>query len=150
MDRTPNEEGKRLFERAVDALGGGETASALAFLERALKLDDNPSWYSYLGYCVAKERGQVKKGADLCQESLKLEPANPAHHLNLAKVQLVAGQKVAALKTLRDGMAVGGHPEILNLLNRLGTRKRSVLPFLSRDNPLNKYLGLVLSKLHLR
>ena len=62
MEPSREEEAEKLFARAVDALSAGETPSALALLERGLKLDDNRSWYSYLGYCIAKERGQVKKG----------------------------------------------------------------------------------------
>lgn len=150
MDPKPNENAGKLFERAMDALAAGETPSALALLERALKLGDDPSWHSFLGYCIAKERGQVKKGSDLCNASLELQPDNPAHYLNLAKVHIIAGQKGEALEVLRRGMSAGGDPEILSLLNQLGTRKPPVLSFLSRDNPLNKGLGLILARIGLR
>jgi tetratricopeptide (TPR) repeat protein len=150
MELTPVEDGERLFGRALDALAAGETLSALALLEQALKLRDNPSWHSYLGYCIAKERGQVKKGCDLCLASLKLEPENPVHYLNLAKVHQIAGHKPEALGVLRDGMSVGGSKEILALLDEMGTRKPPVLSFLSRDNPLNKGLGMILNRMGLR
>jgi len=144
------EDAEKIFARALDALAAGETTSALALLERALKQGDNPSWHSYLGFCIAKERGQVKKGSDLCLSCIKSEPHNPAHYLNLSKVQVIAGQKSEALGVLRQGMSVGGSPEILALLVRLGTRKPPVLSFLSRDNPLNKWLGMILGRLGLR
>lgn len=150
MEPMLQDDAEKLFARALDALQAGETPSALAFLERALKLHDNPSWHSYLGYCIAKERGQVKKGIDLCNASLRHEPGNAVHHLNLAKVHLVAKQKSESLDALRQGMAAGGSPEIAELLERLGTRKPPVIPFISRDNFLNKYLGMLLAKMHLR
>lgn len=150
MAVAPVEDAERLFERALDALAAGETPSALALIERALKQRDNPSWYSYLGYCIAKERGQVKKGSDLCSVALLAEPHNPAHYLNLAKVHIVAGQKSQALDLLRQGMAAGGNDEIASLLGQLGNRKPPVLTFLSRDHILNKYLGMILHRIGLR
>jgi predicted Zn-dependent protease len=150
MDLNQIEEGEKVFARALEALAAGETPAALALLERAFKLQDNPAWLSYLGYCIAKERGQVKKGSELCHEALKAQPDNPVHYLNLAKVQVIAGQKSAALESLRKGMALGGTAETAALLGRLGTRKPPVLPFLSRDHFLNKYLGMILHRLRLR
>lgn len=137
--------------RALEALAAGDTQSALAQLERSFKLSDNPALHSYLGYCIAKERGQVKKGRDLCRASLELEPANPAHYLNLARVHQVAKQKVEAIAVLREGMATtGGSDELDAMLASIGTRKPPPIPFLHRDNLLNKYLGLLFSRLKLR
>jgi predicted Zn-dependent protease len=150
MELTPVEDGEKTLGRALDAMAAGETPSALALLERALKQSDNPSWYSYLGYCIAKERGQVKKGAELCLACLKLEPENPVHYLNMAKVHVITGRKSDALGVLREGMSVGGSKEILALLGKLGTRKPPVLSFLSRDNFLNKWLGVILGRIGLR
>jgi predicted Zn-dependent protease len=144
------EEGEKLFSRAVDALAAGETPSALALLERALKHNDNKSWYSYLGYCIAKERGQVKKGLDLCNAALEQDPSNPSHFLNLAKVNLVAGQKKEALNVLRQGMTLGGSPGITKLLDQIGTRKPPVFSFLPRRHFINKVLGLLLERTKLR
>jgi len=150
MERATVGEGERLFSLALEALAAGETQSALALLERALTQSDNGSWHSYLGYCIAKERGQVKKGGELCLASMKLEPDNPAHYLNLAKVHLVAGHKPEALAVLRQGMSLGGGSEVQVLLASIGARKPPVLSFLPRDNPLNRVLGLMLNRLGLR
>jgi Flp pilus assembly protein TadD len=144
------EDSERLFRRAAAALAAGETAPALALLERALRQEAHPEWHSYLGYCIAKERGQVRRGVELCREALALEGDNPVHYLNLAKIHLVSGKKGEALAVLREGMSVEENAEILALLNRLGTRKPPVLSFLSRDHFLNKTLGLILSRLRLR
>ena len=150
MELRSEGEGEKLFSRALDALAADETPSALALLERALKLSDNRSWYSYHGYCIAKERGQVKKGAELCAASMELEPENPAHVLNLARVHLVAGQKKEALRVLREGVSLDGSQEIAALLGKIGTRKAPVFSFLPRANLLNKLLGLLLERTGLR
>lgn len=138
------------FERALKELGEGNVLAALACLEKALKVWDDPAWYSCLGYCIAKERGHVTQAFELCRTSIERDPENPVHYLYLGKVHLVAGNKEEALQVLRQGMTQGGNPEISLLLDTLGTRKPPVLPFLSRDNPLNKYLGIIRSRLGVR
>src|ERR1700752_2117357 len=95
------------FERALKELGEGNVLAALACLEKALKTWDDPRWYACLGFCIAKERGQVTQGLQLCRTAIAHEPENPFHYLYLSKVHLVAGHKDEALQTLRQGMALG-------------------------------------------
>jgi tetratricopeptide (TPR) repeat protein len=150
MEHREGEEGIREFERAKRFLLAEDTVSALACLEKALRLEDNPAWYSYLGYCTAKERGQVAKGIELCLASLEAGPDVPDHYLNLAKIHLVSGNKSESLRVLREGMSRGGSEEILAMLHRFGARNPPVFPFLARSNPLNRYIGLFLSRIGLR
>jgi len=138
------------FTLAQKELENGNVLAALACLERALKTWDYPGWYSYLGYCIAKERGHVSRALELCQRAIAHEENNPVHYLYLGKIHLVAGDKAQALQALRQGMARGGGHGIEQLLAGIGTRKPPVIPFLSRDNPLNKYLGIFLGHLGLR
>lgn len=150
MEPVPQEDAEKLTSRALSAFSAGEFSSALAQFERVLKIADNPQLHSYLGFCIAKERGQVKKGAELCLASLEHEPQNPVHYLNLARVHQVAGNKPQAMEVLRKGMGVGGSEEIVTLLGKLGTRKPPPLSFLSRDHFLNKWFGIALSRIGLR
>lgn len=145
-----SEGAKKEFELGVAAIAAEDTLTALAHLERALRLQDHSGWHSCLGYCIAKERGQHRKGLELCLSSLAVEPDHPGHFLNLGQVHLISGNKVEALRVLREGMSKGGSPELVRLLECLGTRKASLFPMLSRDNLLNKYLGMLLSRLGLR
>lgn len=138
------------FAQARAALAEDDTLTALANLERAIKLEDRAGWYSWLGYCIAKERGQQRKGLEFCLHSLAAEPDLPDHYLNLGRVHLLGGDKAEALKVLREGMAKGGNTEIVELLERLGSRKQPLFPSLARTNPLNRYAGLLLSRLGLR
>lgn len=138
------------FVLGFAALEVEDTLTALAHLERALKLHDHPGWYSYLGYCIARERGQHRKGREFCLRSLAAEPDCSAHYCNLGRVQMLSGDKEDALRVLREGMAKGGSPEIIWLLDTLGRRTPPLFPSLSRSNPLNRYLGLLLKRLGLR
>lgn len=138
------------FERACEALSSRCTLEALSRLEKALKLHDNPSWYSYLGYCIAKMRGHVKKGIEFCHSSLLLEHEDPAHYLNLGKIHLLSGDKAEALRVFREGMRKGESHEMQWMLNSLGTRKPPVFKSLSRKNPLNRYFGMLFSRIGLR
>lgn len=150
MKLHPDVEAVVEFEQVLDSFAAGQTLAALAHLEKALALHDNPSWYSYLGYCIAKQRGQIKKGISLCLSSLELERDNPVHYLNLGKIHLLSGNKSEALKVLREGMLKGEHAEIRRILNEIGMRKPPVFKNLSRNNPLNRYLGILFSKIGLR
>lgn len=144
------ESAEKKFALARAALASDDTLTALSHIEKALELHDFPGWYSALGYCCAKERGQHRKGLDLCQKSLTAEPDNPVHFLNLARIHLIVGDKTASLQVLREGMAKGGSPELIDFLERLGKRKPPVIATLPRSNPLNKYLGILLTRLGLR
>jgi tetratricopeptide (TPR) repeat protein len=138
------------FSRGLKVLQEGNSVAALPFFEKAAAVEPSPLCISYLGFCIAKERGQVQKGIQFCREALQKEPENPLHYLNLGKIFMTAGNKQEALRTFREGLARGLNQEITDLLNAIGTRKPPVIPALGRDHPINKYLGKLLSKLGLR
>jgi tetratricopeptide (TPR) repeat protein len=141
---------EKLFAKGLEALGHGETLPALSFFEKALKIEDSPSIWSYLAFCIAKERGQISKAITLCQEAIKKEPNNSAHYLNLGRIFLFTNNKEDAIKIFREGLNYEVNQGIIYELNRLVIRKPPVIPFLKRNNPINKYLGLMLKLLKLR
>ena len=143
-------EAEKEFSRGLKALQEGNSLAALTFFEKAAGEGPTPLCISYLGFCIAKERGQVQKGIQLCREALEKEPENPLHYLNLGRIFLTAGNKQEAIRTFREGLARGPNQEIIDLLNAIGTRRPPVIPALGRDHPINKYLGKLLSKLGLR
>lgn len=138
------------YLRAVQELENGNVLAALARIESALKLQDNQQWYSCLGFCIAKERGHVTRGLALCQAAIERQPEQPEHYYYLARVLVVANRKPEAIQTLRQGLAQGDDAAIRRLLEELGMRKPPVFSWLHRDNPLNKYLGMLLSRVGLR
>ncbi len=138
------------YQRAVLELRSGNTLAALARVEAALKLHDEPAWYPCLGFCIAKERGHIMKGLALCQDAVAREPDHSEHYYYLARVLLVAGRKPEAISVLRKGLAHGDSAAARQLLHELGIRKPLLFPQLHRDNPLNKYVGMLFSRLGLR
>lgn len=140
-------EAKFLFLKGLKALESDNMPAALNFFERASAAEPSPLVNSYLAFCIAKERGQIRRAITLCQEAIEKEPDNTEIYLNLGRIHIIAKNKAEAIKVFREGLGKGQSQKIVEELNRLGSRRRPVLPFLSRKNPLNKYLGLLLSKL---
>ena len=150
MDPETGAVAQKDFDRAQQELDAGNVLAALACLERALSIWDDPLWHSRLGFCIAKQRGQLTKAFELCRGAIEHDPANPLHYLYLGKVHLVSGNTHEALQALRQGMTLGGDREMELMLNSIGIRKPPVISFLSRDNLLNKILGIILGRLGLR
>ncbi len=140
----------KLIERGVAAAEHGNTLDALFHLESAAHSGSTPRLKSYLGYCLARERREFKRAADLCLDALKEEPAQAVHYLNLGRVYLAAGQKAAAIRTLRKGVKFGKGRSIIEQLVKLGIRKPPVVASLPRSHPVNKHLGLLFKRLGMR
>jgi tetratricopeptide (TPR) repeat protein len=150
MELMQVEQAEQEFELARQALKEEDCEAALIHLEKALELSDNPSWYSYAGYCIGKGRGEMKTAIGLCLTAIEEEPENPVHYLNLGKVYLAFGDKDKALRTLREGMAKGGSAEIMAMLMEFGVRNPPFFPSLKRSHPLNKLIGRFLHRRALR
>lgn len=136
---------EELFQAGTEALEARNFPQANRLLHKALELDRTPNHLSQYAVALAQHTGNFKTAVSLCQEAIKGEPKNPAHFLRLGVVYLAAGRKKEAVRVLNLGLRVGRHPDITRLLQILGQREKPVLPFLSRSNPLNKYLGKVRS-----
>jgi tetratricopeptide (TPR) repeat protein len=143
-------EAEQEFAKGMAAFRKGNSPAALAHFEKAAQLGAAPLHLSYLGYCIARERGQMKKGIALCQDALAQEPDHAEHFLNLGRIHLMAGNKLEAIRIFREGLANGSNREIIAELDALGARKPPVIRMLRRDNPINKYLGIILHRLGLR
>ncbi len=150
MERSAFDEAKEQFELARKAIEEEKFTSALAHLENAFALHDNPDWHSYVGLCIAKERNEFLVAESLCLASIEHDDANPVHYLNLGKVYLAAGKKQEALDILRRGMDKGGSERILCLLTQIGIRHLHIFRFLKRSHPLNKYLGRLVRRREIR
>lgn len=141
---------QNLISQGVQAIDQGNTMMALMHLEDAGKLGSSPALYSYLGFCLAKERRQFKKGIAMCREATKKEPLNSQYWLNLGRVCLLAEQKRLAIKAFRRGLKVNCNQQIVAELKRLGVRKTPVFSTLERTHFLNRNVGKMLDTLNLR
>jgi tetratricopeptide (TPR) repeat protein len=98
--------------------------------------------YSYLGYGIARYQRRVRDGHKLCEHAVKIQYYEPDNHLNLARVQLILEDRKGAVSSIARGLKLDpDHRELKELRREIGVRRRPVLPFLSRKNPLNVLLG---------
>jgi tetratricopeptide (TPR) repeat protein len=139
-----------LVNKGLDALDRDLIYLAQSCFEQAIEQEKSPTACSFLAYCLAKTRKEYAKAIALAEEALASEPANATYHLNLGRIYLMAGDKGHALQILRKGMQQGGDPQILAELELHGTRKPPIFPSLPRNHPLNKFAGLILSRLGLK
>lgn len=99
-------------------------------------------FYSYLGYGIAKFEGRAKEGLALCKHAIKVQFYESENYLNLSRVYLLRNRRSRAVQALQQALKLSPrHPEAVKLAKQIGFRRRPVIPFLSRDNPLNVYLG---------
>ncbi len=148
MDDASGSDG--LLQKGIALLRGNNPLGALACFEKAYALHQSPQIQSYLGLCIATERGRISDAVSLCREAIEQDPGSPLHYLNLGKVYLKADRKTECLEALRKGLSCGDDPEISALLEVIGTRKQPVLSSLPRRHFLNRYAGLIMRLLRLR
>lgn len=139
-----------LVRQGNAALARGNTLEALFLLEEAAGKERAPLVLSSLGYCLAKERGEMARAFALCGEAIRRSPANTTHYLHLGRIHLLAGQRHLALAAFRKGLKFGRQQELIDEIRKMGLRRPPLFASLGRQHPLNKYLGLVFSRLGLR
>jgi tetratricopeptide (TPR) repeat protein len=132
---------KELYAQGSDALQARNYQAAHRLLKEALEKERSPEHLSQYALAVAHYTGNITAAAALCREALKENAKNPELFLRLGTVYLIGGRKKEAIRALTLGLRMGKHAGMSRLLQILGHRRKPVLPFLSRSNPINKMLG---------
>jgi len=143
-------EAEAYFVKGMHSLQNGDPLAAMVSFDKAVKLDEQPVYKSFLAYCLARERGQVRQAIAMCEQALEKEPDNTLHYLNLGRIHLVAGNKPEAIRVFRAGLGQGMNHDIIAELDALGTRNPPIFSCLKRDHPLNRYLGIIFNRLRWR
>ncbi len=135
--------------RALDA-----TRKALA------EFPEDPLMTSYHAYLTATVDNDYDRAVELCREAVKrlkesgataFDFPYPLFHLNIGRAYLKANMKKDAVESFQKGLSFDPrNRDIVSELKRLGMRKRPIFPSLSRSHPLNKYPGIILTRLKLR
>jgi tetratricopeptide (TPR) repeat protein len=98
--------------------------------------------FSYYGLCIAALRKQYSDGIKYCELSLKVQPSNPEHYENQAKIHLMARSRARAVDALFEGLGHDPNNKPINkILDEIGRRRDPVISFLPRNNVLNVYFG---------
>jgi tetratricopeptide (TPR) repeat protein len=137
------------FQRGLLAQKDGRGLEALALFEAALELEKRlgsrtpqARYLSYYGLALARDAGQLREGAELCRQAIALEFFNADLCWNHGRVLLLLGRRKDAFAAFIKGLSVQrNHQEILGELGRMGWRKRPMISFLPRANPINAALG---------
>jgi Flp pilus assembly protein TadD len=104
--------------------------------------------YSFLGYGIAAHQRRTKDGLRLCEHAVKIQYYEPDNHMNLARVQLLMSDRKGAVASIARGLKLNpNHKGLKELRVEIGVRRRPVVPFLSRTNPINVLLGQLRSAL---
>ena len=90
----------------------------------------------------------VKEGIEICLRGLNTDRRNPEIYLSLARLHAQSGSRKRAIDAIDRGLSFSPkHAELLALQKQLGQRQPPMLPFLSRDHPVNVKLGRLAHKL---
>ena len=138
------------FAKGLAALEQGHTYLAMSCLEQAMAYGKTPQLCSSLAYCLALNNKGLDKAIELAREALDSEPASTQFTLNLGRILLLAGRKEEAIRVFRQGLSYGRYPDLVEQLERLGTRKKPLFPRLPRGHFANKLSGMILSRLGFR
>lgn len=143
-----SDEIKKLVEEGLLLLKEGAAVDAVFHFEKLIQEHGrNTTALSFLGLATARAGGDLSVAEKHCLRALKRQKLIPLYYKNLAEVYLIRGKKSDAVKVLRKGLSVDrNNKEILRLLRELGVRKKVPVSFLSRSNPINRYVGLLYNK----
>lgn len=139
------------IERAIALTKDERYAEALEIFEEVLPqlssqdvtekrvLSNSSSFY---GLCVAMVRRRYAEAVQYCNLSLKSQFMDPDHLANLALVYLERNDRADAIENLHAGLRLQpSNARINKILDTIGRRRPPVLRFLSRNNPINVWLG---------
>ncbi len=130
------EEGLRRYQ-AGDVEGAHESFG-IAY-RRAPSDPRIQSWY---GLTLVLVERNSNLGVVLVDGAVRNGRPDPELVVNQSRVAMALGQRVRAVRALERGLAFHpGEPTLVEARIALGTRQRPVLPFLSRRNWLNRFLG---------
>ena len=111
---------------------------------------ESPEMLSLMGYSLAREAGQFRKGIELCLKAIALNQYNSDHYLHLGRIYLLAKKKDLAIKIFSKGLKIRKNPRILEELRLLGSRRSPLFASFPRNHVVNRVTGKILNSLKLR
>jgi Flp pilus assembly protein TadD len=133
------------FKQGVKKLRESRSLDALEHFRRAAEMEkSNPYFLSFVGVSIARAERRWEPALQLCESALNMKRNDAQLYLNLAEVYTSAGRREEALITLERGLASLGPVERIQQARlKLGHRRAPALPFLGRENVLNRQIGIV-------
>jgi tetratricopeptide (TPR) repeat protein len=133
-----------LLKKALYLTKKGLYKNALRCFKEEPDLTLKPAAMSYYALCVAFVKKDYENAISLCVAALKREFYNPEIYANLGRILAVSGQKAFALRAFRKGLRIDDtHCGLMKELRAMGVRRKPLLSFLPRENPINKFFGIL-------
>jgi tetratricopeptide (TPR) repeat protein len=135
----------------------GQYKDAFNLLKEGIEIfPDDPVLLSFYGFLCSYIERRHNEGVRICREaisklgshaSISNEFLYPILYLNLGRAYLGANKKKEAIKTFNKGLKTDPtNADIVMEMNKIGRRREPVLPFLKRNNPINKQLGILMRR----
>jgi tetratricopeptide (TPR) repeat protein len=146
------------LEELKTLLRKNENTKAMELMDEALKRHpQNLYLLSYKGYLEAYVQRNFKQGITTCRNAIERlkekmpfgeEFLLPFFYINLGKAYLAAGRRMEAVTYFGKAKEIDPeNSEARDIMKKIGARRKPVVPFLERSNPINKYVGKLLFKM---
>ncbi len=131
------------LEEGLAAFASRDLPGAHAAFERGHRRDPrDPTCMSWYGVTLVLVERNSNLGVSLVDRALRAAGPSPELLLNSARVHLALNQRERAVRAISRGLELWPDDARLCVArDAMGTRRAPVLPFLSRNNPLNRLLG---------
>jgi len=145
MRREATVESQTQFNLALGKISRSNYRGALGHLVEALRIaPGHPAYLSHFGLCLAHAHEDYERAAQACTQAVNASPKDPMPLVQLARVCRMKGDNLAAhAALLRAHKLNKRNPATAAELARMGIRRPPFIPFLSRSNIFNRYLGML-------
>lgn len=147
--REPDADPSEIAWRGIDLCRAEQWQEGLFWLSSVVDCEADedslpPLMFAFLGHCMARLEGQHEEGIRLGRRALELELHQPEAYVLLARTYLLIDDRRQAFTTTQSGLQVDSeNPDLLELRQMLGERRRPVFTFLPRQHFLNRYAGRI-------
>ncbi len=131
------------YEEGRAAFAARDLAAAHQAFERAHHKDTrDPRFMSWYGVTLVLVEKSWNLGIALCEQALRQAGPDVELLLNQARVHLALNQRERAVRAITRGLELFPDDErLVAARDAMGIRRPPVISFLSRKNPLNRFLG---------
>jgi len=114
---------------------------------------EDPHLLTYYGSLASIVGNKHREGITACRKAIRIvkemlpfgkEDVLPAFYVNLARACMGGGDRQGAIEALYEGTAYEKKEGMIHReLIKFGVRRMPPIPFLRRNNPINKYVGIL-------
>lgn len=138
-----------MVRKAGEYLESGDVPAAEKCLRMVLQQEPgHPQCLAYLAICVAVGRQDLPAAEDLARKLIKSKPNDATAYYALGRIDLMGGRRRSAFRHFHKASRLAVQDPVLQgELERIEPRRGPVIPFLSRNHPLNISLGRLRARL---